>query len=55
MKTLGKALFGFGAFLVTMLVAGSAFAQEAGIAYAERDKWIAAGAALGAIHLSRSA
>ena len=47
MKTVGKALAGFGAFFVTMLVASAAFAQEAGIAYAERDKWIAAAAALG--------
>jgi len=47
MKTFGKALVGFGAFFVTMMVASAAFAQEAGIAYAERDKWIAAAAALG--------
>ena len=47
MKTVGKALVGMGAFFVTMMVASSAFAQEAGIAYAERDKWIAASLALG--------
>src|SRR5438874_1960110 len=47
MKTFGKALVGMGAFFVTMMVTQSAFAQEAGIAYAERDKWIAASLALG--------
>ena len=47
MKTVGKALVGVSAFFVTMLVASAAFAQDAGIAYAERDKWIAAAAALG--------
>ena len=47
MKTVGKALVGMGAFFVTMMVASSAFAQEAGIAYAERDKWIAVAGAFG--------
>ena len=46
MKTVGKALMGMGAFFVTLLVTSSAFAQEAGVAYAERDKWIAAALAL---------
>lgn len=47
MKTFGKALAGFGAFFVTMMVASAAFAQEAGVAYAERDKWIAVAGAFG--------
>jgi F-type H+-transporting ATPase subunit c len=47
MKTVGKALAGFSAFAATMMVASAAFAQEAGIAYAERDKWIAFGGAIG--------
>ena len=47
MNKLGKTLAGFGAFFVTMMVASAAFAQEAGIAYAERDKWIAVAGAFG--------
>jgi F-type H+-transporting ATPase subunit c len=48
MKTVGKAVAGMSAFFVTMLVASAAFAQEnMGVAFAERDKWIAVAGALG--------
>lgn len=49
MKRFGKVLLGVSAALVTMLVATSAFAQEggAGVAFADRDKWIAIAAGLG--------
>ena len=49
MKTFGKTLAGLGAALFTMLVAASAFAQEAAgaTAFNDRDKWIAAASALG--------
>ena len=49
MKTFGKTLAGVGAALFTMLVAASAFAQEAAgaTAFNERDKWIAAASAIG--------
>ena len=33
--------------LVTMLVAGSAFADEIGVAYVDRDKWIGIAAGFG--------
>jgi F-type H+-transporting ATPase subunit c len=49
MKTFGKTLLGFSAAMFTMLVAASAFAQEAtgATAFNDRDKWIAAASALG--------
>ncbi len=47
MRTLGKWMTGIAAAFVTMMVATSAFAQEAGVQYAERDKWIAIAAGLG--------
>jgi F-type H+-transporting ATPase subunit c len=48
MTKLGKVLVGVSAAFVTMLVATSAFAQEANAtAFADRDKWIAVAAALG--------
>ncbi len=33
--------------LATMLVAGSAFAEDAGVAYVDRDKWIGIAAGFG--------
>jgi F-type H+-transporting ATPase subunit c len=49
MKTFGKTLLGFAAALFTMLVTAAAHAQSVAdaTAFNERDKWIAAAAALG--------
>ena len=44
---LSKKLVGLLAGLTTLLVATSAFAQEAGATHSERDKWIAIAAGLG--------
>jgi F-type H+-transporting ATPase subunit c len=49
MKTFGKVLLGFSAALTTLLVSAAAFAQEAtgGVAFNDRDKYIAIAAGLG--------
>ena len=47
MKTFGKRMVGFAAAFVTMMVATAAQAQEVGVQYGERDKWIAIAAGLG--------
>ncbi len=48
MKTFGKLFVGVAAGFVTMLVAGAAYAQDAGAAaFNERDKWIAVAAGFG--------
>jgi len=49
MKRSAKVLLGVSAALVTMLVASSAFAQnaEVGVSYIDRDKWIAIAAGFG--------
>lgn len=48
MKTFGKVVLGAASAIVTMLVAASAYAQEAGAtAFNDRDKWIALAAGLG--------
>jgi len=48
MKRFGQVVLGLLAALVTMAVASTAFAQEAGgTAFIERDKWIAVAAGFG--------
>ena len=44
---IGKTVMGFSAALVTLLVASVAQAQEVGVQYIERDKWVAIAAGLG--------
>lgn len=47
MVRIGKLVMGFSAALVTLLVASVAQAQEVGVQYIERDKWVAIAAGLG--------
>ena len=49
MRAFGKTITSIAAAVVTLMVAASAFAQEAGgaAAFGERDKWIAVAAAIG--------
>ncbi len=50
MKRIGKILVGFSAALTALLVTATAFAQEAadkGVAFSDRDKWIAVAAGFG--------
>ena len=47
MVRIGKTVMGFSAALVTLLVASVAHAQEVGVQYIERDKWVAIAAGLG--------
>ncbi len=47
MVRIGKLVMGFSAALVTLLVASVAHAQEVGVQYIERDKWVAIAAGLG--------
>jgi F-type H+-transporting ATPase subunit c len=49
MKTFGKVVLGAASALITLLVAASAYAQEASgaTAFNDRDKWIALAAGLG--------
>ena len=42
-----KTFVGLLAGVTTLLVAGTAFAEEAGVAYVDRDKWIGIAAGLG--------
>ena len=47
MVRIGKTVMGFSAAFVTLLVASVAHAQEVGVQYIERDKWVAIAAGLG--------
>jgi F-type H+-transporting ATPase subunit c len=49
MKRFAKLVLGFSAAITTLLVASAAYAQDAqaGVAYIERDKWIAIAAGFG--------
>ena len=47
MKRFAKVVLSMSAALMTMLVATAAFAQEAGVQYVERDKWVAVAAGFG--------
>jgi F-type H+-transporting ATPase subunit c len=47
MKRFAKIALGFSSAITALLVAMPAYAQEAGVAYIERDKWVAIAAGFG--------